>query len=381
MRTDRRILPAPETDRPLDPVEVDPAEPEETDPRGGNRAEQLLLRQLAAPLLTRAEEPQLARRIETGIRDLRVALLEPPMSRQKRARLLAGRTSPEPGAGATAALAWATIAAEQVGQPAAAVLLAPSERRALLARLAAARAEIEAGRDAFVRANQRLVLSVARRYLNRGLPLADLMQEGALGLLRAIDGYDYRRGWKFSTYAVWWIRMTVGRAVAEKGRLVRVPVQASDAIGRLLRAVQGLWQELGREPEIGEIAARVRLPHARVEELLRLLQEPVPLDTPLGDAELADHLLDDDDNPVMARLERRDSGRKLAGLLRRLEPRERRILELHFGIGAEREHSFKEIGARFDLTRERIRQIEVQALRKLRIEPAPRPAARRPRSA
>jgi RNA polymerase primary sigma factor len=220
-----------------------------------------------------------------------------------------------------------------------------------------------------IEANLRLVVSVAKRYLRSGVPLLDIVQEGNVGLIKAVDRFQYRRGFRFSTYAMWWIRQAITRGVADRARTIRIPVHLLETLSRLSRARRALTETLGREPTPEELARRLRMPVIRVRLLLEAPGKTVSLQTPIGTedgTELGDFLEDTQVAPTDAAVAEHERAAHVARALGSLSGKEREVLRLRFGIGTDREHTLEEIGARFSLTRERIRQIEAAALRKLR---------------
>jgi len=325
------------------------------------------------PLLTRKKEIELAKRIQVGERKIHLLLRESSAAEEEINRL--GR---ELERGETKPRKLIRSREEVIGE-----LIRKLEElsnhsgndgdrfRDLLTELRETEADVKAAKAEMIQSNLRLVACIAKKYMNKGLSFLDLIQEGNLGLMKAVGRYDYRRGYKFSTYASWWIRQAITRALGDKSRIIRIPNHLLEMKSKIVKGFHQLVKELGRKPLPEEIAEKTKIPLAHVEKIIELIQEPISLETPVGDdgGKLED-LMGDDESSSFADdlLDTMDQARKTRDLLSHLNWREQQILRLRFGIGEPSNYTLEEVGKRFGISRERVRQIEQKALNKLKAQ-------------
>ncbi len=330
-------------------------------------------------LLTREEEVALAKKVDEGTRRIRVALRHAvkALARSKRTpvlqetvntlqvvRRLSGLSATALDNAEQALLAMIKPATRDM-KPA----LATTKRlKTLLVEVQAARRILEQGKDELVRCNLRLVVDVAKHYTGRGLTLLDLVQEGNIGLMKAAERYQYRKGFKFSTYATWWIRQGITRALADQSRTIRIPVHQTEASNRILRVTRRLGQQFGRPARLEEIAHVLRMRPERLHETVQAFQEPVALENPIGDGDtqFGDMIPDQQAVPPDAHVHRTEMTQQLDRILGNLTPREQTVIRLRFGIGYDEACTLEQVGQSLSVTRERIRQIEAKALKKLK---------------
>jgi RNA polymerase primary sigma factor len=331
------------------------------------------------PLLTREEEIAIAKRIDQGTRAIRTTLrdaigtagqmrkdeqiLETIIS-LKEIRILSGFSA--------TALNRADAALASLQQAARGTSKAARRRvkqfSAYRRQIHDARTILETAKDEMVRCNLRLVVDVAKHYIGRGLSLMDLVQEGNMGLMKAAERYQYRKGFKFSTYATWWIRQGITRSLADQSRTIRIPVHLTEASHRIVRTARRLVQQLGREPKLAEIGQALRVRPERVQETMQAFKEPVSLENPVGDGEtlLGELIADRQAVPPDAHVHRTELTRELDRILEVLTPREQLVIRMRFGIGQDEPFTLEQVGQNLSVTRERIRQIEAKALKKLK---------------
>ena len=231
-----------------------------------------------------------------------------------------------------------------------------------------ARALITKEKNELITHNLRLVINIAKHYVGRGLPLLDLIQEGNIGLMKAVDKFEYKKGFRFSTHATWWIRQAITRALIDQTKTIRVPVYVVEFYNRVMKATRELTQTLGREPSNEEIGKKLGVTTRKVEEVFRAMQDPIALETPVGTegTEVKDFISDNNNSSPYADVEKFEITEKILMILKTLKPKEGKVIQMRFGIGVDREYTFEEIGRQLNISRERVRQIEANALRKLR---------------
>ncbi|NIS61815.1 MAG: sigma-70 family RNA polymerase sigma factor [Proteobacteria bacterium] len=354
----------------LQSTKADTAGQEEVLDRDMNIAAMYLKEMSKLPLLTREREVALAKRIQVGERKIHKLLLECLATLEESdslgSQLDNGEIKPRGFDRFREELSKEVVRKlEELSKHSG---NGGGRARDLLAELKKTEADLKAAKAEMVQSNLRLVVRIAKEYANRGLSFLDLLQEGNLGLMRAVGRYDYRKGFKFSTYAVWWIRQYITRALADKSRTIRVPNHVLEMKGRISRISHQFFRERGREPHLEEIASESGIDLSNVQKVMDLIQEPVSLETPLGEDRKLEDLIESEESLgfIEDLLQAMDQARKTRELLSFLNPREQQILRLRFGIGEPKSYTLGEVGKRYGLSRERIRQIEQRALRKLK---------------
>ena len=331
------------------------------------------------PLLNRQQEVALAKRIDQSDRAIRAALREVAtiaarMRKTDKLREAMHELHQVRGLSGLSAMALEKADAALLGvlQEARGPGKTAAQRVKHLSRcrrqIREARVEFERAKDEMVRFNLRLVVDIAKHYNGRGLGLLDLVQEGNIGLMKATERFQYRKGFKFSTYATWWIRQGITRALADQSRTIRLPVHLTEASNRILRTSRRLVQRLGREPRLGELSAALRLRPEKIQETMQPFQEPVSLDNPVGDGDtqLGDFIADGQALPPDSHINRIEQTREMDRILSTLTPREQLVIRMRFGIGQDEPFTLEQVGQQLSVTRERIRQIEAKALKKLK---------------
>ncbi|MDA8432047.1 MAG: sigma-70 family RNA polymerase sigma factor [Nitrospiraceae bacterium] len=327
-------------------------------------------------VLTKNEETELAKKVEEGTAVIREILCSLPLHKEAGDGTAGSGEAESESKVFEASLTMLEDLMKKIGSAdaaeasrmASAMMTDPVCLKKKWERIEDARRSITAAKDELTIRNLRLVITVAKHYVGRGLPLLDLIQEGNIGLMKAVDRFKYEMGFKFSTYATWWIRQAITRAIMEQGKTIRVPVHIVEFYNRVAKATRELTQELGREPGNREIAKKLRVSVKKVDEVCKAIRTPVALETPVGseDSVLGDFIGDRDCPLPDASFEKKEISKNLVKILKTLSYREEKVIRMRFGIGVERDHTLEEVGRRLSITRERVRQIEVQAMRKLR---------------
>ena len=353
--------------------EADTAEQEDKPDRDTNIAGIYFKEVSKVPLLKREREIELAKRIQLGERKIHMLLRKCSAAGEELDRLTRelehGENRPRKLARSREELLGNLLRkleelAKRSGN-------GRNRFRDLLADLKETEADVKAAKTEMIQSNLRLVVCIAKKYINRGLSFLDLIQEGNLGLMKGVGRYDYRRGYKFSTYGSWWIRQAITRALGDKSRTIRIPNHLLEMRSKIVKSFYQLIREFGRKPLPEEIATRTKIPLANVQKIIELSQEPISLETPVGeDGGKLEHLIKDEENTGFDEelLENMDQARKTKDLLSLLNPREEQIVRLRFGIGEPSTHTLEQVGKRFGISRERVRQIEEKALNKLKAQ-------------